>query len=487
MNRAAKGVGASVAVGSLIVQALTSLALVIAVARLLPAAEYTSFSLCVVTAFFLSTVAFEWVRLSVIRQYPGPADGREGARLSGLRAMAGAAALVLLALVGPGMILGDYPASLAMLTVGIAALQGATDVQQAIMRSEGRLLRFGLMQMLRAGLLLAAAVTISVLSGRADAALLGMAGVHLAVWAIGQALPADRIGRGTCRFTAADLWQIARYGVPIAAASSLHGLVAITLRWVALPAYAGDAAGAAGFSMAMDLFQKPFPLLGSMIASVAMPALFAAFDRGTAEEQRRWMRLVLNSLVGLSLFGCLLLIAIVPAIAELLVQPDYRPAFIAIAPWIIGYFALLLNLQTTLALVPQIRAQGMMCLYVALAHAGLALLAIFVAAAWNARPEYEVAGICIATAIMIAAPAIRWARQFAGLDIRLLAAMGAAGSAVLVLAGWVDGYFGAGLVTLVVAGAGGVAVLGIYLCWVDAPQHPQPTRRHSPTHHLEAL
>ena len=462
MSHARSDIAGAVAVGSLAFQAFTSFTLVIVVVRLLPAAEYTEFSLSVVTAFFFAAAAFEWVRLSVIRHYPGPADGGEAGRLYAVRMLAGIATVLLLGAVGPCLIWAGYRADLAFLIVTIAALQGLTDLQQAIMRSERCYLRFGAVQILRATLLFGSAASLAHVTGRAEMALLGMSGSHLVVLIIGMARRSPRHS-GSAHLAAGHCWQIVRYGVPIAAASSTHGFVALALRWAALTAYGGDPAGAAGFSMALDLFQKPFPLLGSMVTSITMPPLFAAYDRCGVGEQRQWMRTILNSLVGLSLFGCFLMTATAPVIADLLVPAPYRSSFTTMAPWTIVYFGLLLNLQTTLALIPQIQKHGITCLLIAFVHSASSIAAIYAAALWTGRPADEALAACMTTAALVAALAITWKRHLATLHIQMLAAMTLAGAAQFLLVHWTAGWFRSPSATLTASAGTGVIVIVVFI------------------------
>ena len=90
-----------------------------------------------------------------------------------------------------------------------------------------------------------------------------------------------------------DWAEFSRYGMLAAAASVIHLSVPVALRFIVVGGLGAAAPTAtAGFSMAIDLLQRPFAVLVAAIHAMNYPEVVVEFEHGSDEDGR------LQSLIG---------------------------------------------------------------------------------------------------------------------------------------------------------------------------------------------
>src|ERR1700754_4256788 len=116
------------ALGSYIYQSATAIVLIFAISHLLPAADYTNFSLALASSQLLCVLMFEWLQLAGLR-FLAAARGTEAARLRWSLFAAGLTSAGALVLVGSCASLASaLPTGIIALGLGISVLQGLTDL-----------------------------------------------------------------------------------------------------------------------------------------------------------------------------------------------------------------------------------------------------------------------------------------------------------------------------------------------------------------------
>src|ERR1700710_62901 len=80
--------------------------------------------------------------------------------------------------------------------------------------------------------------------------------------------------------------NFARYGMLAAGASVIHLSVPVMIRFIVVGRL-GATGASAGFSLALDLLQRPFFVLNAAIHTVSYPEVVAHFEHGTDEQARR--------------------------------------------------------------------------------------------------------------------------------------------------------------------------------------------------------
>lgn len=325
-------------------QAVAALGLILVVSRLLPPAEYATYSLVMATAQLAALGAFDWVRFAATRFYPGvgeDAERREKATLAAsFLSMAGLGFLAALICLALGV--------RADITIGgatIAAAQGGTDLQLTMARCRGGFSLFARTQLVRATLLSVGGIGGALLTGTALGAMMGVIGGY--VLTIGFVALTDRMLLQTDLKSASplSLRSYARYGFPAAGASVVHLGSTVALRY-AVSAFASPVL-VPGMLLAIDLVQRPFALAVTALNDVIYPSVVAAHDRGDTRAERT----ALQALYGLELGGILvlslMLIGFSGIISEYAAGASLRSAFHAALP----LTAVLMGLRITLTAV----------------------------------------------------------------------------------------------------------------------------------------
>ncbi len=374
--------GAAVTMLSMAVQAVGALVLIITLARLLPPAEFAPFSIAFGTAQFAANLAFEWVRLAAMRYYPGPPE-ETAMRLANIRSALAVSAAGLLA-VFTALTVFDAPIAgltprLFLAVMAIAVLQGLTDILFTTIRFSGRLILCGLLQILRSLSLVCFCIYAALSLRFADAALSGLVLGYLVALALSLVLFPDFVRVRVQDTTRTMLRALALQGMPAAAASQVHFAVTYGIRIIGASFLGVGSVMAAGFLLALDIIQRPFPLLGTLMTVLFVPDLNKAFDAAHTHEVRRQLTLQYDLLTGFSIIGGAALYNLLPVLAIALVDADLTPAFLTFATPLIVYFGGLLALQTTLALVPQVTRKTRYTLYRAAMHLALAVCFLLIA------------------------------------------------------------------------------------------------------------
>ncbi len=237
------------------------------------------------------------------------------------------------------------------------------------------------------------------------------------------------------RLRGADLARFSRYGMPAAAASVTHLTVPVAIRYLVVSWYAGDPAVTAAASLALDLLQRPFSVLVAAIHVVHYPEVVAAHDRAAPGEARAATAHLLEFILCASAIMLGGLVAFLPEAAHLLVTAGWQADFVRVGVGATAFFFLHTQIQTTLAVVPQLQERTVRLIAVAagqlaavailvlsgvrlgasprdallLAAAGTALVCLCAAGptrAYGAVPKGFVAGASVLGAALIGATAL---------------------------------------------------------------------------------
>ncbi len=342
------------AIGAYGVQAASTLGTVFAVSHLLEPTHYGAYSLVVATSQTVAVLAAEWIRLATQR-FCSTSSLDLPSRVATVQC-AFLLVCILLAIVGTGISWSGWiAADQVMSGLGIAVLMGATDLQLVFLRVRGSLKGFAQLQAIRALLLLLLPTTGALLTHSATGALLGLnLGYLLSLALFVRADPSWWRVRPSL-FNGALLREMARYGVAAAGASMLHALVPISLRLTAQTTLA--APDFAGFSLALDLLQKPYALATTALGGILTPGVIQEHEESPHSDRPRLKQLyeTLSWTVILILGGAL---AFIPEAKTWLVSPALGEGFEMSAPAIAMIFAGHVFVQTVLSIPAHLLKHG---------------------------------------------------------------------------------------------------------------------------------
>jgi O-antigen/teichoic acid export membrane protein len=394
-----------VAIAGYGVQACLALGTVLVVAWLLPAPEFSRYSVIAATAQFGAILAFEWIRIGTMRFYPG-ADS--GTAVAERKTIGGLFPLPVLVLGIPAFALLNYALGLtfAVLIVALVVAQALSDLHMTLVRFSGQLPRFSRMQLARSLLLFAGTIAGAWQGGTAVHALTGLLGGHLL--ALGTNLLFDRYQDASSSGfgLAADKGKYWRYGAPAAAASVLHSSVPVGVRAMLIGLF-GEA-GAAGLVLALDLFQRPLALIAVALNGVLYPDVVREHAMGPGKAAARH-RLYVANIAALAI-GSGLLIAFAAELASITVRQDLRPEFILAAPWLILFFLLRSLTQNVLSVHWHLAIRPWRLAIIGAADMVLCLGTLGLAAAYvEVAPNMLVAALALAAALLTGlAFALQW-------------------------------------------------------------------------------
>lgn len=335
-------------------QSLVAIALIFLIGHAVDGASYTAFSLASATSQFVSVLAFEWLQIAGMRFLAG-ADETERPRWRKVIYLAfGLSGFLLLLVAVTAQMVWPLLGPMAGLVVALALAQGAADLLLTVIRAEGGALRSALLQIIRSSCVLAAASIGAWHLGTAEAALTGMLLGQIAGGAA--ALFTARNMLGVAQHTPAlrDLATIARYGLAASVASVLHMSASLAVRFLIVRALGVSSAGAAGFSIAFDLLQRPFSVLVAALHMAAYPEVVASYERGSAQESRIATARLIELYLCPTIVLLASLVAVLPHIAFLLVPPALLEGFLASAAAICAFAFANVHLQMTAAIVPHL-------------------------------------------------------------------------------------------------------------------------------------
>ncbi len=398
------------AVAGYIYQSATAIILIFAISHLLAAVDYTHFSLALASSQLLCVLAFEWLQLAGLR-FLAAADERDGARLRWSLFTAGLLSACALVVIGAcASVMSPLASGIVALGLVVAVLQGLTDLYFLTIRLSDRLGLASLLLALRATALVGGAVTGAVLSGTAEAALLGIAAGHVTGLAAGLIAYRTRLSPAPASAVLSDWSEFCRYGMLAAGASVIHLSVPVLLRFIIIGRLGATGAGA-GFSVALDLLQRPFWVLNAAIHTISYPEVVHDFEHGgtrrSVDSARRMFEFMICTTIVL-LGG---LIGFIPDAAHILLPQESVDGFLATAPAIALFYFLHTHLQATAAIVPHLEKLATRLVVVAAGQLAIVSVssALAVAAGLSPRSAVICAAATTAIAILLAlGPTVRY-------------------------------------------------------------------------------
>ena len=354
-------------------QAFATLALVFCIGYLLPVSDYGRYSLVVATAQAVAVFAFDWIRQAATRfcANMGRADAELRKQTILVTFFIASFALFLVGVLA--VLLGVANRSEISLGIVVALMMGATDLQLVFLRVQGSFSKFSVLQTLRASFLLACSCLFAWWIGSSVGALLGLTvgyvltfglfvGVSPSWWRIRPA------------FARMELFKnMARYGTSAAAASVVGLQVPLLLRWVAKSVMPLEAF--AGFSLAMDILQKPFALVTTAIGGVLSPAVIVFFEENPNAYSKKLKRLYEMQFwaVLLVLGGA---VALLPDVSAIFVKAGLREGLLSSAVSVGLIFAIHTLIQTTIAIPGHLLKAGRRLVLNALVELGLVAVSL---------------------------------------------------------------------------------------------------------------
>jgi hypothetical protein len=281
-----------------------------------------------------------------------------------------------------------------------------------MIRVSGRLGAAAMLLIGRATLLLAGAIAGAMVFGNATATLAGLVLGHVISLLLGS-LSDRSLLQWRPRLTArADLAGFCRYGMLAASASVLHLAVPVMIRFIVVGRLgAAGPSAAAGFSMALDLLQRPFTVLVSAIHTVNYPDVVVRFDRGSDRDARQTTARLFDFIICSTAVMLGGLIGFLPDVARLFVPRDMLAGFLSAAPAAAAFYFLHLHLQSTLAILPHLQKSALRLVVAAAGQLLSVLMCGGLTAAAGAAPPGIVAAAAVATVAVIllaSGPTIRF-------------------------------------------------------------------------------
>lgn len=387
---------------SYVYQSAAAIILIFAISHILPAADYTNFSLVLASSQLLCVFMFEWLQLAGLR-FLAAAKGEDAARLRWSLFAAGLLSALALVVAGSAAsLMSTLAPRVVAVGLAVAVFQGISDLYFLAIRLSDRLGAAALLLILRASLLLVGAVAGASLYATTEATLLGVVFGHAAGLVAGLITHRTPLRQVDRRTMLADWVNFARYGMLAAGASVIHLSVPVMIRFIVVGRL-GATGASAGFSLALDLLQRPFWVLNAAIHTVSYPEVVAHFEHGTDEEARRATARMYDFVICTTVVMLGGLIGFLPDAGRILVPHDVLASFLAVAPTAAIFYFLHVHLQATLAIVPHLQKSATRLVVVAACQLALVSVCATIALAAGLPPFGAVAGASVATAIVIVA------------------------------------------------------------------------------------
>jgi O-antigen/teichoic acid export membrane protein len=319
--------GQLAALGAYVYQAVLALGLLLLVSRLLPAQDFTHYSLFITISQFGSIAAFEWLRFSCSRFYPGTDETAQRSVM--LYAFVVCAALCLL--VGGGIsAFGAASLGIAMGGALVAVFQGGSELHLTMLRFRQDFRLFSILQAVRASFLAIGTVCGALLDPRLGGAVSGMLIAYLAYAAVARFLSGS-LANGLRRPQRHLLAKHLTYG-GVSAGASVAGILAPLGLKTFLTAVVG-AQGAAGALLALDLLQRPFVMVVSALQAIRYPEIVATFDREPDMPAfRERLGAYYAALASCSLVAAAAILCLLAPAAAWLVKAELRDSFLLASP-----------------------------------------------------------------------------------------------------------------------------------------------------------
>lgn len=379
-------------------QSAAAVVLIFATSHLLAAADYTNLSLALASSQLLCVLMFEWLQLAGLR-FLAAAKPSEAARLRwSLFAAASLSAVALVAIGASASLLSKLPPGVIALGLTVAALQGVTDLYFLTVRLSDRLGTASTLLALRATALLVGATVGAGSTGTTEAALLGVAAGQMT--GLAAALIACRmpLRPAPLRTMLADWAEFCRYGMLAAGASVIHLSVPVLLRFIVIGRL-GTTGASAGFSLALDLLQRPFWVLNAAIHTVSYPDVVNDFEHGSHAKAARSTGRMFEFMICTTVVLLGGLIGFIPDAARILVPHESLDGFLAAAPMAALLYFLHTHLQATVAVVPHLEKRATRLVVVAAGQLAIVAFTSAIAVAAGLSPGGALAAASVTTAI----------------------------------------------------------------------------------------
>lgn len=365
--------GQIAALGAYVYQAALALGLLLLVSRILPAQDFTHYSLFITISQFGSIAAFEWLRFSCSRFYPGTDEAAQRSVI--LHAFMVCAALCLLA---GGSVFAFGAASIGIAVGGalVAVFQGGSELHLTMLRFRQDFRLFSILQAARASFLAIGTICGALLNPTLAGTVSGMLIAYLA-YAVLARLLAGSLANGLQRPQRHLLAKHLSYG-GVSAGASVAGILAPLGLKAFLTAMLG-AQGAAGALLAFDLLQRPFVMVVSALQAIRYPEIVATYDRepGTPGFRER-LGDFYGQLAGCSLVTAAAILCLLAPAASWLVKAELRDSFLLAAPAVTILALLRAWVQTLLPTPAHLKQRLRPIIGLALADAVLLNLGAFI-------------------------------------------------------------------------------------------------------------
>ncbi|MGT2504196.1 hypothetical protein ACVOMS_31925 [Bradyrhizobium guangxiense] len=234
------------------------------------------------------------------------------------------------------------------------------------------------------------------ISGTAEAALLGIAAGHTLGLVAGLVAYRTPVARASVQTMLADWKVFAGYGMLAAGASVIHLSVPVLLRVIIIGRLGATGAGA-GFSMALDLLQRPFWVLNAAIHTVSYPEVVKDFEHGTVVKSVQSTRRMFEFMICTTLVLLGGLVGFIPDAARILVPQESLGGFLATAPTVAAFYFLHTHLQATVAVVPHLEKLATRLVVVAAGQLAIVAAVALVAVWAGLSPRQAVGCAALAT------------------------------------------------------------------------------------------
>jgi hypothetical protein len=198
----------------------------------------------------------------------------------------------------------------------------------------------------------------------------------------------------------ADWIAFCRYGMLAAGASVIHLSVPVLLRLIVIGRLGTTGAGA-GFSIALDLLQRPFWVLNAAIHTVSYPEVVSDFETGSAAKAVQSTRRMFEFMICATTVLLGGLIAFLPEAAQIMVPRHSVDGFVAVAPFVAIFYFLHTHLQATVAVVPHLEKRAGRLVFVAILQLVAVAASSAIAVATGQSPRAAIAWAATATAVVI--------------------------------------------------------------------------------------
>jgi O-antigen/teichoic acid export membrane protein len=318
---------------------LVSLLGIVVYTRLLTPEEYGRYALVIAGVGLANKLAFDWLRLALLRFLPALPEPRV------LFATIGAAflsLLVLSALVGVGAVIVVDSGVRGLIGMGLGLLwvQALFELELERARSELAPKRYGLMAFTRAALGLALGAVLVAMGFGAAGPLLGLLAAMLValVPPLLQILPGFRLALCDPRL----MRRIAAYGAPLAVTGAFSFLIGNADRF--LLGWLIDDAAVGRYAVVYDLASFSLGLLLMVINLAAYPLAVRALEERGVAAARTQLRANLGALLALGLPGTVGLMVLARPLGELILGAGFRDQTVLLIP-LIALGALLRDLK----------------------------------------------------------------------------------------------------------------------------------------------